>query len=102
MVRTRLSLQEVVQKYDTKEDVSILENLIRAFRKIQRLPPTDPDSWFTIAGYHGEPFVSEDPSNPDWWGGYCQHQTVLFPTWHRAYLLRLEVSRTLTVPSVGK
>ncbi|KAF5691717.1 tyrosinase [Fusarium circinatum] len=34
--------------------------------------------------------IKEDPTNPDWWGGYCQHQNVLFPTWHRAYLYRLE------------
>lgn len=91
MVRTRLSLQEVVNKYDTGEDPTILENLIRAFRKIQALPSSKPDSFFTIAGYHGEPFVSQDPDNPDWWGGYCQHETVLFPMWHRAYLLRIEV-----------
>jgi len=63
MVRTRPSLQSVVSKYDTKEDPLILENLIRAFRKIQKLPPDHPDSFFTIAGYHGEPFVSEDPTN---------------------------------------
>ena len=25
-----------------------------------------------------------------YWGGYCNHGNVLFPTWHRAYLLRLE------------
>ncbi|KAK0642875.1 hypothetical protein B0T16DRAFT_414886 [Cercophora newfieldiana] len=94
----RPSLQSVVNKYDTKEDPSILENLIRAFRRIQKLSPDDPDSFFTIAGYHGEPFVAEDPGNEDWWGGYCQHQTVLFPTWHRAYLLRLEAALRNAVP----
>lgn len=25
-----------------------------------------------------------------WWGGYCSHGQILFPTWHRAYLKRLE------------
>ncbi|KAI9172692.1 Tyrosinase [Paramyrothecium foliicola] len=29
-------------------------------------------------------------TDPGWWGGYCNHANVLFPTWHRAYLLRLE------------
>ncbi|KAF5977412.1 tyrosinase [Fusarium bulbicola] len=88
-MRVRRSLQELVSLYDAG-DRTQLENLVRAFRKIQALPPNDPDSFFVIAGYHGEPFVKEDPTNPDWWGEYCQHQTVLFPTWHRAYLYRLE------------
>ncbi|KAK4449546.1 hypothetical protein QBC34DRAFT_380006 [Podospora aff. communis PSN243] len=98
MVRSRPSLQSVVNKYDTKEDPSILENLIRAFRKIQQLPPDHPDSFFTIAGYHGEPFVSEDPTNDNWWGGFCQHRTVLFPTWHRAYVLRIESALRNAMP----
>ncbi|KAF5539470.1 tyrosinase [Fusarium mexicanum] len=88
-MRVRRSLQELVSLYDAG-DRTQLENLVRAFRKIQSLPPNDPDSFFVIAGYHGEPFVKEGPTNPDWWCGYCQHQTVLFPTWHRAYLYRLE------------
>lgn len=25
-----------------------------------------------------------------WWGGYCYHGQILFPTWHRAYVYRLE------------
>lgn len=96
-VRVRRSLQEIVSRYDSG-DKTTLENLIRAFRVIQSLPPDHPDSFFVIAGYHGEPFVSEDPSDPDWWGGYCQHQTVLFPTWHRAYLHRLEEALRNAVP----
>ncbi|KAJ8129586.1 hypothetical protein O1611_g4042 [Lasiodiplodia mahajangana] len=55
------------------------DNLVRAFRAIQSLPPSDPDSYFTIAGYHGIPGSY-----------YCHHGDVLFPTWHRAYLNRLE------------
>jgi tyrosinase len=90
MVRVRPSLHEVVANYDNGTDRTTLENLIIAFRVIQRLPADHPDSFFTIAGYHGEPFVKEDPSNSDWWGGYCQHYTVLFPTWHRAYVYRIE------------
>ncbi|XHG06194.1 hypothetical protein AWENTII_009396 [Aspergillus wentii] len=31
-------------------------DLVKAFYKIQQLDPNDPDSFFTIAGYHGEPF----------------------------------------------
>ncbi|KAI0441381.1 hypothetical protein F4803DRAFT_523596 [Xylaria telfairii] len=62
-------------------DLSIEEkdNLVRAFKAIQCLNPSDPDSYFTIAGYHGIPGSY-----------YCHHGDVLFPTWHRAFVNRLE------------
>ncbi|KXH64923.1 hypothetical protein CNYM01_04192 [Colletotrichum nymphaeae SA-01] len=56
-----------------------LDTLVRAFQHIISLKPDEKNSYFTIAGYHGLPAPM-----------YCQHFTVLFPTWHRAYLLRLE------------
>jgi hypothetical protein len=28
--------------------------------------------------------------NSSYWGGYCNHGNILFPTWHRVYLLKLE------------
>lgn len=88
--RVRVSIQSVVADYDNGNKTG-LENLIRAFRAIQALPPSDPDSFESIAGYHGEPFT-EAPPKPikDYWGGYCQHDTILFPTWHRALVLRFE------------
>ena len=88
--RIRDSLQHVQYLYDSDEDRSQLENLVRAFRGIQALPPNNPNSFFVIAGYHGLNFRGPGETNPEWWGGYCWHETVLFPTWHRAYLLRFE------------
>ena len=90
MSRIRYSLREIEFKYLSGEDKSLLENLVRAFRGIQKLDPSNPDSFFTIAGYHGEPFRGKGMTDPDWWGGYCNHGNVLFPLWHRAYLLHLE------------
>ncbi|KAF6823708.1 tyrosinase [Colletotrichum plurivorum] len=78
-----------------------LDDLVRAFIGIQQLPPDDPNSFFVIAGYHGEPFRGAGYSNPAWWGGYCNHGNVLFPTWHRAYLLRLEKALQSQVPGVA-
>ncbi|KDN61568.1 hypothetical protein CSUB01_04162 [Colletotrichum sublineola] len=78
-----------------------LDNLVRAFAAIQKLPAEDPDSFFAIAGYHGEPFRGAGFANPSWWGGYCNHGNVLFPTWHRAYLLRLERALQSQVPGVA-
>lgn len=74
------------------------------------LPPTNPNSFWSIASYHGMPFkyrevpLLGDESKKDssgtsndkvreletMWGGYCQHANVLFPFWHRLYCHRLE------------
>ncbi|KAE8220115.1 hypothetical protein CF319_g6313 [Tilletia indica] len=66
------------------------DDLVRAFAAIQKLDPRDPDSFFTIAGYHGEPFRGAGYNSSAWWGGYCNHGNVLFPTWHRGYCMRIE------------
>ncbi|KAG4286455.1 hypothetical protein FPRO06_07715 [Fusarium proliferatum] len=77
------------------------DDLVRAFAGIQKLDPTNPNSFFMIAGYHGEPFRGAGWGNPQWWGGYCNHGNVLFPTWHRAYLHRLEKALQSIVPGVA-
>ncbi|TCW84483.1 tyrosinase [Burkholderia sp. SRS-46] len=63
---------------------------MRAWKGIKALPPDDPNSFFMIGGFHGEPFRGAGWGSSSYWGGYCNHGNVLFPTWHRAYLLRLE------------
>ncbi|KAK3935316.1 tyrosinase [Diplogelasinospora grovesii] len=55
------------------------DTVVRAFDYLQKLPPDHLNSFFTIAGYYGLP-------QPQ----YCNHGNILFPTWHRAYMLRLE------------
>ncbi len=68
-----------------------LDAVMTAWKGIQDLGPDDPNSFFVIGGYHGEPFRGAGTTDGQtWWGGYCEHGTVLFPTWHRAYLHRLE------------
>jgi tyrosinase len=68
-----------------------LDTLMRAWKGIQGRPPDHADSFFVIGGYHGEPFRGAGTTDAAvWWGGFCEHGTVLFPTWHRAYLHRLE------------
>ena len=88
-IRVRRSLHDVQKDYEngnTKE----LENLMRAWKGIKELPADDPNSFFMIGGFHGEPFRGAGWGNGSYWGGYCNHGNVLFPTWHRAYLVRLE------------
>ncbi|KAJ2911520.1 hypothetical protein MD484_g8892, partial [Candolleomyces efflorescens] len=52
-----------------------------------------------LGGIHGLPYERwrGDPNAADTlpkglWGGYCNHQSVLFPVWHRPYVLALEQS----------
>jgi tyrosinase len=52
----------------------------------------DLKSFFQIGGIHGLPYTVWDESFGDTfaWGGYCTHGSVLFPTWHRPYVLLYE------------
>lgn len=47
-------------------------------------------SYYQIAGIHGRPFVAWDGVNLQRNAGYCTHEIVLFPTWHRPYLALYE------------
>lgn len=82
MIRKRKS----IDKLTTVER----DNLVRAWQGIQQLSPEDDRSFYKIAGYHGEPFRGAGWANTTYWGGYCNHGNVLFPAWHRVYLLKLE------------
>ena len=85
----RRSIADIQADYDAGNKAP-LENLMRAWKGIKELSPDDPRSFFILGGYHGEPFRGPGATDPNWWGGYCQHGTVLFPTWHRVYLYKLE------------
>lgn len=90
-LRVRRSLTELQDAYE-KGDKKPLEDLMRAWKGIKELPPEDPNSFFVIGGYHGEPFrgAGWGSGSMDFWGGYCHHGNVLFPIWHRFYVLRIE------------
>jgi tyrosinase len=88
-LRVRRSLTDLQTAYEAG-DKKPLEDLMRAWQAIKALPPDDPNSFFMIGGYHGEPFRGAGWGSSAWWGGYCNHGNILFPTWHRLYLLRLE------------
>ncbi|MEG5048817.1 tyrosinase family protein [Microcoleus sp. B4-C1] len=88
-LRIRRSLHELQDDY-TKGNKKPLEYLMRAWKGIKELPPDNPQSFFMLGGYHGEPFRGAGWGNNSYWGGYCNHGNILFPTWHRVYLLKLE------------
>jgi len=88
-LRIRQSVRELQDQYDAGNKKP-LEDLMRAWKGVKELPPDDPKSFFMIGGYHGEPFRGAGWGNSSYWGGYCNHGNVLFPTWHRIYVLKLE------------
>lgn len=88
-IAVRRSITELQDDY-ANGNKEPLETLMRAWRGIKALDPSDPNSYFTIGGFHGEPFRGAGATSADWWGGFCEHGSVLFPTWHRAYLHRIE------------
>ncbi|KAJ3802926.1 tyrosinase [Lentinula aff. detonsa] len=56
---------------------------------------SDIDSFFQIGGIHGLPYIpwdgaGKEPVDTDAWEGYCTHGSVLFPTFHRPYVLLVE------------
>jgi tyrosinase len=77
---------------------------LQGFIKVQQRKAEDPKSFFAVAGIHGLPYKpynlleGEKEPSTDWregetnrWGGYCHHGDILFPTWHRPYVLLLEM-----------
>jgi tyrosinase len=87
--RVRRSITDLQSDY-AAGNKKPLEDLMRAWKGIKELPPQDPRSFFVLGGYHGEPFRGAGWGSSAWWGGYCNHGNILFPTWHRAYLFELE------------
>jgi tyrosinase len=97
-----MSQKVVPQPIRVRKDITTLSKdetdlLIKAWAGIQsNLPDVDkpdnpnPKDFFTIAGFHGMPFRGAGYGDPTWWGGYCNHGNVLFPSWHRAYLVCFE------------
>lgn len=54
--RVRYSVRELQYAYENGNPEP-LEKLMTAWAGIKALPPDDPNSFFVIGGYHGEPFV---------------------------------------------
>jgi tyrosinase len=89
-LRVRRSILEIQREFDDGKDTRTLEDLMTAWAGIKALDPAHPNSFHVLGGYHGEPFRGAGYSNNAWWGGWCNHGNVLFPTWHRIYLQKLE------------
>jgi len=83
----RMSIRELEKDENKEQRYAFL----RGWKGIKELDPSNKYSFWSIASYHGEPFnkpgAEKDVKS---WGGYCQHQNVLFPLWHRFYVCEIE------------
>ncbi|CAG8795097.1 13519_t:CDS:2 [Dentiscutata erythropus] len=75
--------------------------LIQGYQALKDRPYEDMRSYYQVSGIHGLPYTAYDGvtgSDPyksseiseGRWGGYCQHGSALFPTWHRPYMFLFE------------
>ncbi|GBB89955.1 hypothetical protein RclHR1_01680026 [Rhizophagus clarus] len=94
--KPRLAVEVLMTDDDYKEQRYLF---LRGFAAVQQKDPEDPTSFYRIASIHGLPYEPYDgvtgtynaDDNPnDQYGGYCHHGDILFPTWHRPYVLLLE------------
>ncbi|CAG8616540.1 22897_t:CDS:2, partial [Gigaspora rosea] len=86
------------KKYEPQVDL-----LIQSYQALYDRPYDDMRSFYQVAGIHGLPYTTYDGvtggdkeyhNDTDWetgrFGGYCHHGDVLFPPWHRPYMLLIE------------
>ncbi|KAI1812818.1 common central domain of tyrosinase-domain-containing protein [Poronia punctata] len=99
-IQAGISGQAVPMRYesDTWYPGQTPEHLIQnslflhALKKFQARDPAQKLSFFQIGGIHGMPYKPWDedtkPVTPE--EGYCTHDSILFPTWHRPYVMLFE------------
>ena len=93
-----------------KDHPDVFNLLLLAFESVQNRDESDDLSYYQLSGkgcllqssksvgltglgIHGYPFISWQypPQNPAPQLGYCTHSSAIFTTWHRPYVLLLEV-----------
>lgn len=63
--------------------------------RFQSIDGREPMSFYQLSAIHGQPCVTwynNEPCSDCTMVGYRSHQSILFPTWHRAYLAPFEQS----------
>ncbi|KAI0392389.1 Di-copper centre-containing protein [Xylariaceae sp. FL0594] len=88
-------LPQRIEIRDLEKDADLWNLYILAVSWMQYTAQESPFSWYQIAGIHGAPGstwgnVGPVPGNDKM--GYCRHVSILFPTWHRPYLVLYEQS----------
>ncbi|KAI1801867.1 Di-copper centre-containing protein [Daldinia bambusicola] len=85
---------EVDSWYPGQTKEHLLQNslFLWALRFLEDRKPNEKLSYFQIAGIHGSPYEAwdEDTDAQTVNEGYCTHDSLLFPCWHRPYMLLFE------------
>ncbi|KAK4185474.1 common central domain of tyrosinase-domain-containing protein [Podospora australis] len=91
---------EVDSWYPGQTAEHLIQNslFLHALRCLQQRDPDHKLSFFQIAGIHGLPYQpwdeDKDAVTPN--EGYCTHDSLLFPCWHRPFMLLYEASLPLS------
>jgi tyrosinase len=76
-----------------QDDEDLWNIYLLGLSRLKDVDGDDPMSFYQIAAIHGQPYVQWDNNSrcddctP---AGCCTHRSILFPTWHRAYLSLFE------------
>ncbi|KAJ6260068.1 Tyrosinase [Drechslerella dactyloides] len=87
--------RQEIRAFETNQGGRLMDLHVCAMKRIMYArPPSDPNSYWGIAGIHGRPFQAwPDPRNGASTNtnmGYCSHSSTLFPCWHRPYISYME------------
>jgi tyrosinase len=82
--------------YPGQTEEHLIQNslFIWALKLFEEKDPKTKLSFFQVAGIHGYPYQPWDEANytaAAGSAGYCTHNSILFPCWHRPYMLLYEV-----------
>ncbi|KAK6344406.1 hypothetical protein TWF696_008042 [Orbilia brochopaga] len=85
---------EVDSWYPGTTEEHLLQNslFLWALKLFQEREPDEKLSYFQISGIHGSPYEpwDEDTDAMTANEGYCTHDSLLFPCWHRPYIILFE------------
>ena len=88
-VQPRYEIRQLVHEQPNQFSLFIL-----AMQKFQNMPQSDRVGYFQISGIHGVPKTNWNGigqcSTCQGTDGYCQHESVVFPGWHRIYMALFE------------
>ncbi|KZT32118.1 hypothetical protein SISSUDRAFT_1067183 [Sistotremastrum suecicum HHB10207 ss-3] len=84
--------QEIDAWSQNPSNATQINLLILAMARFEDLKVEDKLSFWQVAGIHGQPLVpwDEDTQSQSPGAGYCTHGSILFPLWHRPYILLFE------------
>lgn len=81
-----------------RQDINVLQSsgpafdlYILALQQFVQQNQTSQLSYYQIAGIHGLPYIEWDGVSGQYQRGYCPHESILFPSWHRPYLALFDV-----------